>query len=122
MVVLLSVFVIDRSATAATVSESVADWSVVVGSVTPAGGATDAVLAIVPVVAGATVPVRVNVADPDDTRSTVVEIDPLPLVAAQLLGRTAAHVQVAPVSDAGNVSVTSAPIALDGPALVTTIV
>ena len=119
---MLSVLVIVRSAMVVTVSVSTAVLLAGVGSVRPVGGAIVAVLVIVPVVVGATVAVRVNVADPDETRSTVVAIDPVPLVAAQLLGATAVQVQVAPVRAGGTVSVTGAAITLKGPVLVTTMV
>ena len=48
-------------------------------------------------------------------------IEPVP-VAAQVEPVDATHVQVAPVNDAGSVSVIVAPVTSDGPLLVATIV
>ena len=93
-----------------------------IGSVTPAGGVTVAVLEIAPTVPFATVPVMVRVADVPDVRSTVVAMSPLPDAAAQEPSLTATtHVQVADVTPAGRVSVTTAPVTSAGPLLAMTI-
>src|SRR5262245_762665 len=101
---------------------SVAVSSPGVGSVVPAGGVTLALLATVPMASGATVPVAMKVADAPAGRSTVVAMGPEPLAAPQAPPSEALHVHVRPVSTAGNVSLTEAPVTALGPALTTVIV
>src|SRR3990172_10508769 len=90
------------------------------GSLIPAGAVTDAVFVIVPDPA-VTVAITVNVAVPPLVRSTSAFRFPLPL-AGQAEPPVGAQVQVAPVSSAGNTSVTVAPATALGPALLATIV
>src|SRR5919197_976470 len=90
------------------------------GSLRPAGATTDAVFVIVPEPA-VTVPVAVNVAVPPTSRLMLALTLPLPL-AGQLDPPDAAQVHVTPESCAGNASVTVAPVAAVGPALLTTMV
>jgi hypothetical protein len=73
------------------------------------------------VAVGSTVAVSVNVAVPPTARSTTALMSPLP-PAGHVDPALAAQVQVAPVSDAGRRSWTTAPTEADGPALVATIV
>src|SRR2546425_100546 len=89
------------------------------GTFTPAGAVTVATLVIVPV--PVTVAAAVNVAVPPARRSTAALRLPLPL-AGQLEPAEAAHVHVTPLSWAGKLSVTVAPVTALGPALVATIV
>jgi hypothetical protein len=114
--------VIARSAVGFRVSVSVAELLPGVGSVTPDGTAIAAVLTRVPVAVATTVAEIVNVADAPTGRSTVVLMLPLPLPAAHDAPPLVTHVHVTPVSDAGIVSVTGAPVTADGPALLATIV
>ena len=116
-----SVLVIERSAVGTNVSVSVAVLLAAVGSVTPAETAADAVFASDPVAVDAIVAVNVNVAVPLGSRSTVVLMLPLP-EAGHVDPADAAHVQVAPDNDAGNVSVMAVAIAADGPAFEAAIV
>src|SRR5215831_20172617 len=92
-------------------------------SVTPAGGATVAVLVSDPVVLAGTVPVTVNVACVPTGRVTSASMLPLPdgvpHAAPVPLG---AHVQVKADSGAGRASCTRALLTSDGPSLVTTMV
>src|SRR5262249_59109030 len=92
------------------------------GSVWRAGGVTVAVLVSVPMASGETVPVAMKVADAPAGRSTVVAIGPEPLAAPHTPPSVALHVQVTPVSTAGNESATDAPVTALGPALATVIV
>ena len=117
-----SVLVIERSAVGVIVSLSVALLLAVLGSVTPAGAVTLAVLVRVPVALKDRVPVAVKVAVPPTARFTVVAMLPLPLAAAQLEPAEAVQVQVTPVRLAGKVSVTEAPVTGLGPAFETVIV
>ena len=89
---------------------------------TPAGAATVAVLARVPVAVGAMVPLTVNVAVPPGARVTVALMLPLPEPRGHVAAGGAAQVHVTPVTIAGTVSVTVAPVAVDGPPFVATIV
>src|SRR5437016_5569800 len=89
------------------------------GSFTPAGAVTVATLVSVPV--PVTVAVAVKVAVPPTSRLMLAFRLPLPL-AGQLDPADAAHVQVTPVSWAGNASLTVAPVTALGPALLATIV
>ena len=91
-------------------------------SVVPAGGATVAVFASVPVAVLETVAVRLNVAVPLTSRFTVALIFPVPFGAPQLEPADAVQVQVALLNVFGKVSVTVAPVTALGPALLTTIV
>ena len=81
-----------------------------------------AVFAIVPVAIGSTVPVTVKVALPPGANVTVELIEPTPLGAIHELLAVAVHVQVPLNNIPGNVSFTMAFTAVDGPALVATIV
>ena len=72
---------IDRSATRASVSVSVAELLPGVGSVVPIGTVTVAEFTSVPVAVEATVPVTVKVALPPTARSISVLISPAPLAA-----------------------------------------
>src|SRR5262245_10961429 len=101
---------------------SVAVSSPGVGSVVPTGGVAVAVLARVPMASCATVPVAMKVADAPAGRSTVVAMAPEPLVSPQTPPSEALHVHVTPVSTAGKVSLTEAPVTVPGPALTTVIV
>ena len=111
----------ERLAAGAKVSVSVADLAPVPTSSTPGGAVTDAVLATVPVAPGAIVAVRVNVAVPDTGNDTVVLMFPVPAALPQAPPALLTHVQLAPTSVPGKVSVTVAPVTADGPALLTTI-
>src|ERR671931_1554714 len=90
------------------------------GSFRPAGAVTEAVFVIVPEPA-VTVPVAVKVAVPPTSRLMLALMLPLPL-AGQLDPADAAQVHVTLDSCAGNASVTVAPVAAVGPALLTTMV
>src|SRR3954465_1914252 len=103
-----------RSALAPSVSLSVSELLPGVGSVTPAGAVTVAVLLSVPVAAAEMVALTVYVTDPPDGRLTVLLMLPDP-AAVQVPPPAPTQVQVA-VSEAGNVSATVAPVALLGPA------
>src|SRR5215831_5669056 len=93
------------------------------GSVTPAGGVTVAVLVRVPVVAGGTVPLTVNVTLVPTDSVTSASMLPLPAPVPQLApAPLGVQVQVNPASGAGNASCTRAPVTFDGPELVTTMV
>jgi hypothetical protein len=116
-----SVFVIERSAAADSVSVSVDELFAGVGSVADPPTATDAVFAKVPVADAEILAVNVYVAVPPTGRFTVSIMFPVP-EAAHEAPLEAAHVHVAPLSALGNVSDTVAPIAADGPAFEATIV
>jgi hypothetical protein len=103
------------------VSVSAAELLARLGSVTPPGAATVAVLLRLPVAEGVIVPVRVYVTVPLGGRFTVWLMLPDPL-AAQLPPPAPRHVQVTPVIVAGTVSATVAPFAALGPAFDATIV
>jgi hypothetical protein len=92
-----------------------------VGSVTEPGNAMVAVLEIVPVAEAMTVAEIENVVVPAGASVTVAATLPLP-DAGQVDPAVAAHVQVAAESDAGIVSLTVAPVTVDGPGLVATTV
>jgi hypothetical protein len=117
-----SVFVIDRSAVGSKVSVSDEVLLAGVGSATPAGAATCAVLTRLPVAVATTVAVIVKVALEPTGRSTVVLMFPLPLLAAQDPPPAGTHVHVAELSVPGIVSVTGAATTADGPALAATTV
>ncbi len=120
-VVAPSVLVIDRSAVGVSVSVSVAELFAGVGSVTPAGGATVAVLTSVPVAAAEIDPLTVNVTEAPTGRFTEALMLPLPL-AGHVPPAAPVHVQVTPLNAAGIVSATVAAVTADGPAFVATIV
>ncbi len=88
---------------------------------TPPGAAIVAVLASDPDAVPDSVALSTKVALPPDSRLTVALMLPEP-VAGQVEPADAVQVQDAPVSAAGTTSVTVAPIAAPGPALVATIV
>src|SRR6201999_2166664 len=119
-VVTPSVFVMERSALAPIVSVSVAELLPGVGSVTPPGAVTVAVLLSVPVAAGETVQLAVYVTLAPLGRLTVPLMLPEP-AAVQVPPPAPTQVQVQ-VSEAGNVSATVAPVAALGPALLAVIV
>ena len=104
-----SVLVIDRFAVGTNVSVSVAELLPGVGSVTPAGGATVAVLTRLPVADADTVPVTVNVTDAPTGRFTDALMLPLPL-AGHVPPPLPAHVHVTPLNAAGMVSATVAAV------------
>ena len=113
-VVTPSVLVIARSADAASASVSVAELLPGVGSVTPAGAATVAVLLSVPLAAAEIVQLAVYVVLPPAGRLIVSLMLPLPL-AVHVPPPAPTQVQVQ-VSAAGKVSAITAPGALLGPA------
>src|SRR5262245_36342332 len=118
-----SVFAIARSAfPRACVSLSVALLLAGFGSVDPAPAVTVAVLTRTPTAPGATMAVRLNVTVPPTGTLTVELMLPLPAGALHVPPPAPMHVQVAPESAAASVSITVAPTALLGPALVTVIV
>ena len=119
-VVTPSVFVIARSADAAKVSLSVAELLPGVGSVTPPGAATVAVLLSVPVAAALIVQLAVYVVLPPAGRLTVSLMLPEP-EAVHVPPPAPTHVHVH-VREAGNVSAAVAPVALLGPAFEAVIV
>ena len=102
-------------------STSVAELFAAFVSVTPSGAATAAVLDNVPVEPAEIAAVTENVTDAPTGRSTVALIAPLP-EAGHVPPPPPAHVQVIDVTPAGSASVTDAPVAVDGPVLVATIV
>ncbi len=112
---------IERSATAIA-SASVAVLFVEFVSAKPAGAVMVAVLVRVePEGLATTVAVRVKVAEPFAKRLTAVLMLPVPLGVAQEPAE-ATQVQVAPVTLAGRVSATVAPVTAEGPAFDATIV
>ena len=117
-----SVFVTPRSATGDTTVVSVAVLSAPSASAVPTAGATVAVLEIVPVEEPATVAATVNVTEPPGVRSTVAVMSPEPDATSQVPPAASVQVHVAPASEAGIVSVTTASVAVDGPEFDTTIV
>ena len=92
------------------------------GSLTPAGTATVAVFASVPVAAAARVATSVYVAVPPGRSETVEAMFPIPLAAPQPEPAEAAHVHVTDVSAPGTTSLTGAFTTPLGPAFATTIV
>src|SRR4051794_36051135 len=95
-----------------------------VGSVTPAGGVTVAVLARAPAAAGSICTVKVNVTVALTGRSTVVARPPLPPLAPVTAPPPVwpANAQLPPVAPAGRRSDTLAPVTALGPALLTVMV
>src|SRR5204862_238396 len=110
----------ERSALAPRVSPSVAELLPGVGSVTPAGAVTVAVLLSVPVAAAEMVGLAAWVALPPTGRLTVSLRLPEP-DAVQVPPPAPVHVQVQG-NEAGKVSATVAPVALLGPALLAVMV
>src|SRR5262245_12298002 len=111
-----------RSASGVTPSMSVALLLFGVGSITPSGGVTVAVLASVPVAEGSIWTVKVKVTLALTGRSTVVARVSLPLVGPVTVPPLllAVAVQVAEVTPAGRGSDTLAPVTGLGPLLLTT--
>jgi hypothetical protein len=105
-----------RSVWGVTVVRSVAELLAGVGSVTVLGKVMLAVLLIVPVAEAMTVAEMENVAEPPGARVTEAEMSPLP-DAGHDDPALAEHVHVAPLSAAGIVSLTVAPVTVDGPGL-----
>src|SRR5436309_1630489 len=114
-----SVLVIDRSAWGVSASLSPALLLPGVGSVTPTGAVTVAVLARAPVAAGSICTVKVKVTVAPTGRSTAVARAPLPppgtLTAPPPVAL--ANAQLPPVAPAGRGSDTLAPLTALGPAL-----
>ena len=117
-----SVLVIDRSPVGVSVSVSVVELLAEFGSVTDAGAATVAVFTSVPVAVAGRLPVTVNVVVPPGARVTVALRLPLPDAAGHVDPAEAEQVHATPVTFAGTVSATVAPVAVDGPPFVATIV
>src|SRR5262245_8982960 len=115
-----------KSATCVILSISVAVLLLRLLSVSPAGGATVAVLTSVPVAVGLTLAEKEKVTLAPTGRSTLVLRAPVPLlglpevIAPPPLAPT--KVQASLVTPAGTASETLAPLATLGPALLTTIV
>src|SRR5262249_53697534 len=101
---------------------SVAVSSPGVGSVVSAGGGALALLARGPMASGAPVPVAMKGAGAPAGPSAVGGVRPGPLAVPHAPPSEALHVHVTPVSTAGNVSLTEAPVTVLGPALTTVIV
>ena len=120
-VVVPSVLVMVRSVCGVTVVRSVAVLLAGVGSVTPPGSVTVAVLAMVPVAEATTVPEIENVADPPGARVTAAETLPMP-EAGHDEPTLAEHVHVTPERLSGTASVTVAPVTVEGPGLEATTV
>lgn len=112
----------ERSDDCATASVSVPELLLPVGSVTPFGATTVAVLLIVPVASERTVAVKVNVAVPLAARLTVALMFPLPFGLPQLDPADAVQVQLAFINCGGRLSVTVAPIIELGPLFLAIIV
>src|SRR6516164_592258 len=113
-----------RSAWGVSVSVSVALLLPGLGSVTPAGGLTVAVLVGGPVAVGAICTVKVKVTVTLTGRSTVVARPPVPLLGPVTLPPPllAVAVQVAAVAPAGRGSERAAPVTSLGPLLLTRMV
>ena len=115
------VFVTARSTRGVRASVSVSVLLSGVGSLAPPGAAMVAVFVKEVRALGEISAVIVNVTEPEGASVTDSSMPPEPEV-VQVEPTVAAHVQVAPVSAAGRVSVTVAPTMRDGPLLVATIV
>ena len=113
------VLVIATSASVPMASRSVAIAEVRLAC--PAGGSTWAALTSSPVAAGSTVPVAVKTTVAPTGTVTGVLMSPLPDGGAGAAARCPAQVHVTPVSVAGNVSVTVAPLASLGPSGLVTV-
>lgn len=111
-----SVLVIDRSARGVSVLLSVDELFPVTGSVVPTGGAIEAVLVSVPRALARIVAVSVYTTLPPGGRFTNPLMFPVPL-AVHDEPADGTQVQVAPVSEAGRLSVTVAPVTTAGPEL-----
>src|SRR3989442_1063814 len=116
-----SVLVIERFACGVRVSVSVAALLAGLGSVTPPGAVTVAVLLSLPVADALIVPVRVWVTVAPPGRLTVSLMLPDPL-GPHVPPPAPRQVQVTPVIAAGTESATVAPVTEVGPALDATIV
>src|SRR5579883_608512 len=116
--------VMDRSDCGVSVSVSVALLLSGLGSVTPDGGVTVAVLVKVPVAEGSIWTVKVKVTLALTGRSTVVDKEPVPLLGPVTVPplALAVDVQLAAVTPAGRGSDTLAPVTSLGPLLLTTMV
>src|SRR5688500_12473551 len=110
-----------RSASTPRASVSVALLLAGLGSATPPGAATVAVLLSEPVAPASTVPVAVYVTLPPAGRLTVSLMLPEP-PGVQVAPPAPTQVQVTPVKAEGKASATVAPGALLGPVLLATIV
>ena len=121
---LLTVLVTARSAWGVSVSVSVALLLPGLGSFTPAGGVTVAVLVSEPVAVGSMVAVKWKVTVAPTGRSTVVARAPLPPLGPVTLPPPVSpvNVQLAAVTPAGRGSDSAAPVAALGPALLTSMV
>src|SRR5262245_10284014 len=113
-----------RSARGVSVLVSVALLLAGLGSNTPAGGLTVAVLVNEPVATGLIWTVKVKVTLAPTGRSTVVARAPVPALGPLTLPPPllAVVVQAAAVTPAGRLSSTLAPVTATGPALLTTMV
>lgn len=94
--------------------ESLALLLAAFGSETVPGGFTNAVLVMVPVLVEGIVPVAMKVTEPPARRLTGALMFPLPEAGHEEPG-VAEQVQLTPVTCAGNVSVTVAPVTEFGP-------
>ena len=117
----LSLLVTTRSARGVRVSTSVAALFATLVSVTPSGAATVAELVNEPVAEVEIAAVTVKVTEPPTGRLTLLLIEPLP-DAGHVAPPAPVHVHVIDVTPEGIVSATVAPVTVDGPALVATIV
>ena len=117
-----SVLVIETSAVGVSVSMSVAELLADVGSVTPAGADTVAVLVSEPVAVEETATTTEYVAVAPLAMVAVVEIGIEPEAAPQLAPAVATHVHVPDAAPAGRASTIGALVAVDGPAFDTTTV
>ena len=117
-----SVLVIDTSAVGVRVSMSLAELFAELGSVTPAGAETVAVLVSEPVAVDDTATTTVYVAVAPVATVAVVEIGSVPDAEPQVAPALAAQVHVPDVAPAGRGSATGAFTVVDGPALPTTTV
>src|SRR4029079_4665575 len=113
--------VTERSTNGVSSSVSVDVLSVRSTSSTPVGGAAVAVLTSVPVAAASRAACTVYATDAPDGRSAVVAIEPVPAEPPHAPPLLPVHVHVALGRTTGSVSVIVAPVASDGPELVTTI-
>src|SRR5262245_63035595 len=114
----------NRSARGVRVSVSLSLLLSGLGSVTPAGGLTVAVLTRVPVAEGSICTVKVKVTVALTGRSTVVARAPVPLDGPETLPPPllSVAVQIAVVTPAGRGSDMLAPVTALGPLLLTTMV
>src|SRR5438270_493595 len=101
------------------VSVSVAESLLDAGSVVPAGAVTEAVLSTGVLAVWETLTVAEKVTEVPAARLTSCEMLPLPEAAQEAPAPDGVQVHVAPVSEAGKVSVTVAPVTSEGPLLLT---